>query len=146
MDEQKELRESFRQQQEKYVYYVIALCVASIGFSIYVTIGQPLKLSQIPLGIAILGWGLSIYCGLRFLSYVISTLFSNHAYFEIIKGRYPGVDTDPEKIKASASGVKTAIDNNTMVAEKLAFWQERLFYLGAVSFIIWHVTEMYLRT
>ena len=54
--EQKELLNIFRQQQEKYVYYLIALCVTSIGFSVYKTSGVPIKGIQIPLAVAVLSW------------------------------------------------------------------------------------------
>ena len=56
MEEQKEIQKQFRQQQEKYVYYVIALCVAVIAFSIHKTTGKSLAWSQIPLAIAVLFW------------------------------------------------------------------------------------------
>ncbi len=146
MDEQKELRDNFRQQQERYVYYIIALSVTAIGFSIYTTTGKSLRWSQVPLGISVLAWGLSIYFGLTFLKYVISTLFANNTYFDIIKGQFPEVGSDPERIKGATKGIKTVINSNVRTAEKLFAWQQRLFYIGVVSFIIWHVTEMYLTT
>lgn len=74
MEEQKEIQKQFRQQQEKYTYYVIALCVAAIGFSVHKTIGLPLKWIQIPLGVAVLFWGISIYCGLNFIRYTMHAL------------------------------------------------------------------------
>jgi len=89
MEEKKEIQRQFRQQQEKFVYYLIALSVTSIGFSIYKTTGQPLKWTQIPLGMSILCWGLSVFCGLRFLKYVISTSYANNPYFDLIHGRHP---------------------------------------------------------
>ena len=143
MDEQKELRDNFRQQQEKYVYYVIALAVTAIGFAIYKTSGQPLKWTQIPLGLSVLSWGISIYCGLTFLKYVISTLFANNAYFDIIRGQYPGVGKDPEKVLGATKGIKTAIESNIKTAERYFNWKQRLFYSGVILFIFWHILEMY---
>jgi hypothetical protein len=46
MEQQIELFRAFRQQQEKYVYYIIALCVTAIGFSVYKTNGLALKYTQ----------------------------------------------------------------------------------------------------
>src|SRR5690606_18949994 len=100
MEEQKELRIQFRQQQEKYVYYVIALSVSSIAFSVYQTTGRHLEWSHIPLGVAVLSWGLSVFCGLRFLAYVISTLYSNIYYNDILRGHHPDIGDHPQKIKA----------------------------------------------
>lgn len=146
MDEQKELRDAFRQQQERFVYYVIALSVTTIGFSIYKTTRQSLKWSQIPLGLSVLTWGLSIYYGLSFLKYSISTLFSNNTYLNIQKGQEPWVGTDQEKIKMALKELKAVMNDNIKTAEKFSARQQRLFYFGVASFIIWHVIEMYFTT
>jgi hypothetical protein len=73
MSTQSELGQQFRQQQEKFHYYMIGLAVTAIGFSIYQTTGQPLKIVQIPLAISTACWGLSIFCGFMFLKYSTST-------------------------------------------------------------------------
>lgn len=142
-DEHSEIQKQFRQQQEKYVYYVIALCVTAIGFSVYKTSGVALKLIQIPLALAVVAWGLSIFCGLRFLQYVISSLYANHIYFDIMEGRHPKAGTHPELIKAAATGITEAIEINSNRANRLAKWQNKFFYIGIISFIAWHVIEMY---
>lgn len=143
MEEQKEILNQFRQQQEKFVYYLIALSVTSIGFSIYKTTGQPLKLIQLPLGMSILCWGLSIYCGLRFLKYVISTLFANNAYFDLIQGKDPEIGNHRQKIQAATTGIKEAMKSNSKRASTLFKWQELFFYIGIILFLVWHIIEMY---
>lgn len=143
-ENQKEVQRQFRQQQEKYVYYIIAISVSAIGFAIYKTSGQPLKLSQIPLGLSIISWGLSIFCGLRFIKYIISTLYANNAYFDVLAGRHPKLGNHPEKIAAGVEGIKKAIEMNSETASNYSKWQERFFYSGIIFFITWHVIEMYL--
>ena len=146
MEEQKEIVKQFRQQQEKYAYYIIALCAAAIGFSVTKTSGQPLRWVQIPLGLAVFSWALSMYSGLKFLSYVISSLYTNNEYFEILKGNDPKVGNHPERINAAASGIMQAMEINSNRANSYAVWQNRLFYFGMMTFIIWHVLEMYVKT
>jgi hypothetical protein len=143
-ENQKEIQRQFRQQQEKYVYYIVALAVSSIGFAIYKTSGQTLKWSQIPLAIAVLCWGVSICCGLMFIKYSISTLYSNNEYFEILKGRNEVVGSNPENIKVGVGAIKEAIEYNSTRSGKYFNWQGRLFYAGIASFITWHILEMYL--
>lgn len=145
-EEQKEIKREFNQRQEKYVYYIIALAVSSIGFSIYRTNGQTLKLTQIPLGIAILCWGVSIFCGLKFLQYSISILYSNYHYFEIINGNDSDIGSNDENIKIGVDAFKKAMNINVEVAGKYFNWQGILFYLGIVFFIVWHIVEMYFNT
>jgi hypothetical protein len=144
MEEQKEIQKQFRQQQEKYTYYIIALCVAAIGFSVNKTIGVPLILIQIPLGIAVLAWGTSIFCGLKFLRFVISNLFTNNEYFEIIQGNNPEIGKNPQIIEAAEEGIKQAMQSNSKTASKLANWQDALFLVGFISFLVWHLIEMYM--
>tara|TARA_R110002049_G_scaffold308432_1_gene512449 strand:+ start:1542 stop:1988 length:447 start_codon:yes stop_codon:yes gene_type:complete len=143
MEEQKEIQRQFRQQQEKFVYYMIALSVTAIGFSVYKTTGLQLKWTQMPLGLAILCWGLSVFCGLRFLKYVISTLYANNTYFDIIQGRVSEIGTHPQKIEAVTSGVKQAMEINSNRASSYSKWQERLLYSGMILFLVWHISEMY---
>ena len=42
-EQQKELSKHFREQQVKYIYYIIALCVAAIGFTVHETLGLPVN-------------------------------------------------------------------------------------------------------
>jgi hypothetical protein len=99
LDEQKEIQSQFRQQQQKYTYYIIALCVTAIGFSIHITLGQALNYSQIPLALAVISWGISVYCGFRFITYGLIILFANNALFDVQQGRVPNVGIHPEKFK-----------------------------------------------
>lgn len=146
MEEQSELLKQFRQQQEKYVYYIIALCVTGIGFSVVKTTGLPLKWTQIPLASAVLSWGLSIHCGLKFMRYTISTLYANKTYLDILQGKHPKAGNHPQLIQAAAEGVIQAMEFNSDRAMKLSQWQNRLFYFGIILFIAWHVIEMYYTT
>jgi hypothetical protein len=141
-ENQKEIQRQFRQQQEKYVYYVLALSVSAIAFAIYKTSGLPLKWSQVPLALSVISWGISIFCGLRFIKYVISTLYANNTYFDILAGRHPDLGNDPEKISAGVKGITQAMESNGEKAQKYFSWQGRLFYFGIILFIIWHVLEM----
>src|SRR5690606_8168895 len=98
--------------------------------------------SHIPLGVAVLNWALSIFCGLRFLRYVNSTLYSNIYYNEILLGHHPDIGDDPQNIKAASSGVMKAIQINSGRAKKLFRWQEYFFYLGIILFLFWHILMM----
>lgn len=140
------IQQEFREKQEKYVYYLIALSVSSIGFSIFKTENQGLNYSQIPLGLAVIFWTISIYCGLNFLKFVISNLYANNIYFEIINGNYPNIGNHPELIKAGVSGFEKAIKSNGDTMAKYFKIQGYLFYLGILFFILWHIIEMYLKT
>ena len=141
---QKEIQRQFRQQQEKYVYYILALTVSAIGFGIYKTSGLPLKWSQIPLGLSVICWSISIFFGLNFLKYVIGNLYLNNEYFEILAGINPDFGNTTWQIEANIEGLKLAMKSDEKTAEKYFDWQGKLFYIGVVLFILWHILEMYL--
>src|SRR5690606_10460858 len=84
---QVDIQKQFREGQTKYRYYIIALCVAAIGFSIHETADSQIKLIQIPLAIAIVSWSLSIYFGLKAANTVLNALYKNNQYFEVEAGR-----------------------------------------------------------
>lgn len=130
MEEQREILKQFRQQQEKYVYYIVALCVTSIGFSVIKTSGQTIKWSQIPLAIAVISWSISVYCGLTFLRYVISTLYANKVYLDILQGLHPDFQSDTNKREAAADGVMNAMQINSIRTMHYSKWQNRLFFSG----------------
>jgi len=143
MDEQKELRQQFRNQQEKLTYYIIALCVAGIGFSVHSTSSDHLSWSHLPLGVAVLSWCISVFCGILFLKYVISTLYADIKCFEIFEGTDPEVGNHQQMIEAAIKGIKSAMKSNINKALRLSKWQSYLFYTGIIFFIIWHILRMY---
>lgn len=146
MEEQKEIQKQFRQDQEKYVYYIIALCVAAIGFSVHETIGASLKLNQIPLGFAVCSWALCVFYGLRFLEKRLEILFDNNQYFEILQGRDEVAGNHPEKIIIGANVMKNIMKENSPIASKYFKNQKRYFFLGFISFMVWHIIVMYKNT
>jgi ABC-type transport system involved in multi-copper enzyme maturation permease subunit len=145
-DIQFNIQQEFREKQEKYVYYLIALSVSAIGFSIYRTENQSLAYSKIPLALAVISWSISIYCGLKFMKYVISNLYANNYYYEITNGRDPKIGKDPELIESGVTGFMEAMKINSKEMKKYFNFQSYLFYFGIVLFIVWHIIEMYLKT
>ncbi len=143
-ENQKEIQKQFRQQQEKYVYYILALTVSAIGFGIYKTTGLPLKWSQIPLALSVICWSISIFFGLNFIKYVIDSLYMNNEYFEISAGRHPDYGNTKWQIEANIEGLKLAMKSKEKTTEKYFDWQGKLFYVGVVLFILWHILDMYL--
>lgn len=140
------IQKEFREKQERYVYYLIALSVSAIGFSIHKTSNQSLSFYQIPLAIAVVCWVFSIFCGLKFLKYVISSLYNNNSYFDIINGRYDDIGNNAENIQIGIKAFKKATSINQISMKRYFSSQGYLFYGGIILFIVWHVLEMSLKT
>ncbi|MDR6967443.1 hypothetical protein J2X31_001454 [Flavobacterium arsenatis] len=139
------IQQEFRDKQEKYVYYLIALSVSAIGFSIHKTENHSLAYSQIPLALAVMCWSVSIICGLKFLKYVISNLYANNDYYEITKGRHPSIGNDQDLIKRGIESFHEAMKVNSKAMKRYFKFNQYLFYFGIILFIVWHIIEMYLK-
>jgi hypothetical protein len=106
------------------------------------TSGQPLKFIQIPLALAVISWGLSVLSGFTFIGKITSSIYRNSMYLDILQGRDPDVGNDQKSIEIA---IKLYRETNPEFSKKASFYaksQQRLFYIGIVLFILWHVLEM----
>jgi hypothetical protein len=143
-DNQIEVQRQFRNQQEKYVYYVLALSVSALAFAISKTSGVAIKYTHIPLGIAVLCWGISLFCGFKFIEFTLSSLYANNLYFDVLADRVPETKNDPDLKTILAEGTKNIVKSEGNIAKKYFSWQKRLFLLGILLYLIWHILEMYM--
>lgn len=138
-----EIIKIFKDQQQRYAYYIIALCVAAIAFAIQKTIGVGMKVSQLPLAGAAFCWSISILCGLKFLKLQMAAAYSNAALLQVQAGNDPDVGQHPAHIKVAVQTILKGIEKKSKATMRLANWQDRLFFVGIFLFILWHVWEMY---
>ena len=141
-----EVYRQHRTAQDKYIYFLLAAAGAAIAFAVNQTQGAKLAWSQLPLAGAVVCWGLSFFCGCRHLGYIESTLFANDALFRVLAGHNPQVGRHPQRINVASEGLQGAIESNSKWASRFARWQFSCLVLGAVSYLVWHVVEMWLRS
>lgn len=136
-DAQFEIGKQFKERQEKLVYYIIALCVASIGFSVTQTINQKLNCTHILLGVSFISWSASIFCGFQFIKIVLLGSHANIKYFQVISDHpAPRVEEEAKKILIEKANEYSKRSTRNFSA------QHYLFYIGIVTFIAWHVIQM----
>jgi len=143
MSDKEEIKKEHRSQTTKFVYYLIALCIAAIGFSITQTSGQSLNNVHIPLGIAVLLWSISIYIGFAFIKSRLNLLYANNLYLDILEGNVDDFNKSQGHQEYAAELTMNDIKRINKKYEKHLYIQEILFYFGVISFVIWHVIEMY---
>ncbi|WP_429191223.1 hypothetical protein [Aeromonas veronii] len=144
-EQEMELYRQVRTSQDKYVYFLLAAVGAAIGFAMNQTQGMSLALSQIPLGISVLTWGLSFFFGCFHLKYVNATLFTNFEMFKIKNGNHPAVGSHPQLIEAAYQGASAAMEMNNGRANRYGQLQFILFIVGVIFYMSWHIIEMWLR-
>lgn len=134
-----EVYKSASQLQEKYIFYLVALGVSAIGFSVYCTMNKPLLYSHILLGIAVLLWSISIFSGLKYIKWAIEAKRVNYQKLEHLSLRQT---MSPEKFLYLINILE---DYEKKYGRKLQLYfplQENCFYSGVIFFIVWHVIEM----
>ena len=154
MNEINELTAKYRVEQSKYAYYIVALCVAAIGFSINQTMGRVLHYELWPLGLSVLLFGISVWSGLKFIRYIISgiafeidvkeiSLGSNEKYKRITLA----LGIDPQSNQAKAITHDALSESARIKTDWMSFWyklQAITFYIGIITFLSWRIHEMYL--
>ena len=142
----REIYRNLQKSQDKYIYFILAATIASIGFTITQTQNIIFSRSLIPLGISILCWGFSFFFGCRNREYYNSILYANFDLLNIQLGNHSVTDSHPQKIQAASEGIMQAIQKNSDKANRLAHLQMATFILGALFYLVWHILEIYLRT
>lgn len=144
-ESQREIFRTLRETQNRYTYFLLAVAGAAIGFALTRTQDVGLMWRQVPLGLGVLSWGGSFFCGCQYLRYVQSTLYANAEMLRIGAGVHPQVGNHPQYIQAASEGIRQAIECNSEAANQHGHWQFRLLIIGAICYIFWHVLEMSLR-
>ncbi len=141
----KEIYRTYQASQDKYIYFLLSATIAAIGFAVTQTKDLKLSAYLIPLGISIICWGFSFFCGCRNRLYFNAILYANYDLLRVQSGEYPEIGGHLQKIEAASKGIKNAMETNN---ERLVWhskWQLNLFLIGAAAYILWHMLEMYLR-
>ncbi len=146
MDKELEVYRALREAQTRYTYFMLAAAGAAIGFALNQTQTAAMQYQHVPLGVAVLCWGLSFFCGSKHLGYVGSSLYANAELLQVQGGTHPKVGQHPQLMAAASDGIRAALETNGNRASQFAIWQFRLLVYGAVCYVAWHALQMYLRT
>ena len=132
--------------QDKFTYFLLAVAGSAIAFSIQEITDKDYSQSLIPLGIAILSWGVSFYYGCCNIRYVASSMYANYELIRVQNGEHSNLNSNPSLIEAASAGIKEAIHINAEKVGKYSTRQFQILILGAIFYIGWQILEMYLRS
>lgn len=142
--------------KDKYVYYLLAITAGAVAFVAHETNQVALHEAHWILGVAVGFWLVSFYVGCknRFLdiSYLSDSFWSIGLKLGIAAERHSlgGKITEDQRkglwiAEEFVDGIDEDKKNASVGARDCFEWQFRLFVLGAVAYIVWHIYEMYLR-
>lgn len=127
---------------EKYTYFLLAAAGAAIGYSLGKTDNKLLGWNLLPLGISVICWGLSFYCGCRQL------VLTKHANFANLVGLKMASE-EPNNIPRN-NYINELIEKkfNELVSKSgnNGVRQFSFFIIGVVFYVLWYVLELYLKT
>ncbi len=139
-----EVYRQYRTSQDKFAYFILAAAGTAIGFAIHRTEGMRLSWWMIPLGVAVLCWGVSFWAGCLHLQYMASSLYANMGLLKVQAGRHENLPPNPtpQVLKIAAQGIGDAIEFNGKKTASYAWLQFRSLLVGAVFFIAWHISTL----
>lgn len=131
------LTEMFMQKQEKYVYYILALNVAAIGFAITQVIKLEATWTLIPAGIAMLFWSISFFLGIQFILLGISTIYDNLNTLHYVNPNHPKYVNRHDSNEIT-NEILEEIQNRAS-SKSVHYFNYLLycFYAGSISMIVW---------
>lgn len=141
-DKELEVFRHVRAAQERFTYFFLTAAGSAVVFAILRTELSPFSWSLWPLLLALLLWGLSFLFGSKYLLSKISTLINNLILLQVAAGTDPLVGTDPIRQKFASDALQKEIEENIGRGARFGKWQYRLFLLGALFYLIWHVSMM----
>jgi len=121
-----------KDQQVKYVYYILALSVSAIAYSISRTVEHQFNGLLIVWSLSLVCWSLSAFKGLSFLRIHIKSI--DYDIGQLLSKRENNTH-NPSLIDLQEQSR----------SEKFVLYnqQSALFFLGIVLFIVWHIIELY---
>ena len=142
------IKELFKHHNDVYakrVDVLIAIAVACVGFSVTRSTGLSPSWPMLFLAIAVLAWGASVYAGIRNREHVLSTIRLNVDFLLAKAGAEPLFGRDPMRIAIGAVAIWSLLELDNLKVQACWKWQCRLLFIGALLFLIWHVTDMFAR-
>jgi hypothetical protein len=136
-----EVARHYKSLQDKYTYFLLTAAGACIALSVRATSGSPIKISQLPLGLAVLAWGASIICGCQFLRLLGGMTYKNYEWL-LWWHRAANRQSQPNELASARAQEESQFERGQKKAGFLSNIQFYSLLLGGVFYLIWHILEM----
>lgn len=137
-----ELTKAFRDRQDKFVYYVMGLNVAAIGFTISKTFEIKIEIDHMYILVALLSWLSSILFGFYWINTQFNAMIQNILVFDAEEGHLDGKRISEENIEYTKDLLYKDIQKKSEKAKMAYGIMLYLFILGIVLFIFWRIAVL----
>ena len=145
-DDVRELYKLHREGADKYTYFLLAVAASAVAFAIQKTESATFTWWLVPMGFAVLSFGLSFVFGVLTLIRVNAAIGANYQLLQLHAGLHQDQPSMPDELQAAKTGVARGIAHSSTRAKKYTDRQFWWLIAGAVFFVAWHVLQIYLRT
>lgn len=144
VDKRFEMMKTLKGRQDKFIYYIAGLNVASIGFTLSKTFEiTPNRIYDIFLAIAILGWIVSTIISFRWIHIQFRAMETNMEIIDLMDGFYDQSKYNETQIKELLSKSKSRLSKDSSKCEKAINATLLFFILGIISFVLWRVFDIF---
>lgn len=123
-----EIRKHHREMQTKFVYFLLAINAAAIGYSVTIPKEENIHWTYLLLTLSIILWGVSFFFGTLYLMFMIAHEGTNQNLLDI---NIP--DMQKEKSKKD-------METFNVWAKRFMWYMLYAILGGFITFIIWHIT------
>jgi len=141
-----ELSKQSRESHDKYDYWLLAVAASAIALAVHDTENATLQWSQMPLGCAVILWGISFFFGCRKQIGTQLALGAHDTKLQIQSGIFPATSTDANNIRFGVQTVTTWLNENEDRLRRAKRAQFGTLIAGCICFLGWHVLTMALRS
>lgn len=143
---QKHVDTQLKNSTEKFSYYIIALCVSCIGFTVYQTKEEIINVTTSFVLIAVIFWFHSIYSGLSYIKHQQHGLFLSFTSYENYRNVFIYSKNNVSRKKEISDNIEKELTRISNASIKAYKYQLNSFFIGVIFFFIWHVYQMYVNT
>ena len=143
-DNRFEMMKTLKGRQDKFIYYIAGLNVASIGFTLSKTFEiTPNRSCDLFLAGALLGWVISTTASFRWIYLQFRTMETNMEILDVMDGFYDKSKYDETQKKELLSKSKSRLIKDGVNCRKAINVTILFFIVGIVSFVLWRVFDAF---
>jgi hypothetical protein len=128
--------------QERFAYFFLTASGSAIALAFLKTEGQVPACWMIPIGLAVLCWGISFYRGCEHVLHQRKVLLANWKTLDITSGTEPTTRANPEMAQPAVERLRDRAMQDNDASRRYGRQQYVLFLLGAVFYALAHVQHL----
>ena len=139
-----EMMKTLKGRQDRFIYYILGLNVASIGFTISKTYEMaPNRIYDVFLALALLGWFVSTIASIRWIYIQFRTMQTNLDIVDLLDGFYDKTKYDEAQAEELLKESKSSLLTDASKCEKAIKVTLFFFIGGMVFFLFWRIFDAF---